>query len=37
MADMELNHTFAIDVIGEIIIKENYYVWICLIKFSILV
>ena len=32
---MELNQTFAIDVIGEIIIEENYYGWICLIKFSI--
>ena len=36
MWDVELNETFAIDVIGDIVIKENFYVWICLIKFSIL-
>ena len=37
MWDVELNQTFAIDVIGETIIEANYYVWIYLIKFSILV
>ena len=37
MWDVELSQTFAIDVIDEIIIEEKYYVWICLIKFSILV
>ena len=29
MWDFEPNQTFAIDVIVEIIIEENYYVWIC--------
>ena len=37
MSDVELNQTFATDVTGEIIVQENYYVWIYLILFSILV